>query len=143
MPNWQKAHIDKATLAPPPPSPSNTRGTPVAGPGSHILLSFRPVPFSPVRLKWNAEINEFAWNDHFCDLQLTGPFAYWHHCHRVSPETRNNILGTLLRDDLHYEVPLGPLGSFANWLAISGQIRIAFAFRHRRTSELLNTDQNG
>ncbi|WP_263383927.1 SRPBCC family protein [Granulicella arctica] len=137
MPDWQKARIDKATLTPAPAHPSNIPGTPVAGKGSRILLSFHPVPFAPIRLKWDAEIDEFAWNDHFCDLQLTGPFAYWHHCHHVSAETRDNIVGTLLRDDLHYEVPLGPLGVFANWLAVSGQIRSAFAFRHRRTAELL------
>src|ERR1700712_3016898 len=68
MPDWQKARIDKQTLTPPPPNPSNTSGSPIAGPGRRILLSFRPVPFSPIRLKWDAEIDEFAWNDHFCDL---------------------------------------------------------------------------
>ena len=140
MPDWQKARIDESTLTLPPPSASNIPGTPVAGAGSRILLSFRPVPFSPIRLHWNAQIDEFAWNDHFCDLQLTGPFAYWHHCHRVSAETRHNVTGTLLRDDLHYEVPFGPLGQFANWLAVSAQIRTAFAYRHARTSELLNKD---
>ena len=143
MPGWQKARIDRSNLTSPPPSLSNTPGTPIAGPGSRILLSFRPIPFSPIRLKWDAAIDEFVWNEHFCDLQLTGPFAYWHHCHRVSTEIRGNVTGTLLRDDLHYEVPLGPLGRFANWLAVSGQIRTAFAFRHTRTNELLSTDQSG
>lgn len=136
MPDWQKARIDKASLI----SPDPEHGTPtsVAGAGSKITLSFRPIPFSPIRLSWDAEIDQFTWNDHFCDLQLRGPFAYWHHCHRVFHETRNGIPGTLLRDDLHYEMPLGPLGSVANWLAVSGQIRATFAFRHSRTKELLS-----
>ena len=136
MPAWQQARISKATLIPPLGAPA---GSKAAGAGSRITLSFRPVPFSPIRLSWDAEIDQFAWNDHFCDLQLRGPFHFWHHCHRVSPETRNGVPGTLLTDDLHYEMPLGLLGTFANWLAISGQIRATFAFRHRRTEELLRS----
>ena len=34
-------------------------------------------------------------------------------------------------------MPLGPLGTFANWIVVSGQIRSTFAFRHTRTKELL------
>ena len=134
MPDWQQARIAKAALVAPLGWPE---GANTAGAGSRITLSFRPVPFSPVRVSWDAEIDQFAWNDHFCDSQLRGPFAYWHHCHRVAPETRNGRLGTLLTDDLQYEMPLGALGIFANWLAVSGQIRATFAFRQRRTEELL------
>ncbi len=134
MPDWQHARITKAALIPP---LGAVDGSKAAGAGSRITLSFRPVPFSPVRVSWDAEIDQFAWNDHFCDLQQRGPFAYWHHCHRVSPETRGEIAGTLLRDELEYAMPLGPLGAFANWLAVSGQIRATFAFRQARTKELL------
>ncbi len=137
MPDWQKARIDRSTLTPAPPYPLQPIGSPVAGTGSRITLSFRPIPLSPLRVSWDAEIDQFAWNDYFCDLQLRGPFRYWHHCHRVFPETRNETHGTLLRDDLHYEMPLGPLGQLANWVAVRGQIRSTFAFRHRRTRELL------
>lgn len=134
MPDWQRARIDKSTLVAPldPAAPPTA-----AGAGSRITLSFRPIPFSPVRVSWDAEIDQFVRNDHFCDRQLRGPFAYWHHCHRVAAETRNGIAGTLLLDDLHYEMPLGPLGTIANWLGVSGQIRSTFAFRHMRTKELL------
>jgi ligand-binding SRPBCC domain-containing protein len=134
MPAWQQARIGKAALVPPPGAPA---GSKAAGVGSRITLTFRPVPLLPLRLSWDAEIDQFAWNDHFCDLQLRGPFRYWHHCHRVSPETRNGVAGTLLRDELTYEPPLGPLGTLANWLAIGRQIRSTFAFRHRRTEDLL------
>ncbi len=134
MPDWQHARVDKSTRVPPldPAAPANA-----AGAGTRLTLSFRPVPFSPIRVSWDAEIDQFVLNDHFCDAQLRGPFKYWHHCHRVAAETRNGIPGTLLTDDLHYEVPLGLLGVVANWAAVSGQIRSTFAFRHARTRELL------
>ena len=139
MPAWQKARIAHAELV----APTPLIGSPeyrAAGAGSRITLSFLPVPFSPVRLSWDAEIDQFAWNDHFCDLQLKGPFAYWHHCHRVVDETRAGVAGTLLRDELSYEPPFGPLGQLANWVAIRSQIRSTFAFRHKRTEELMQRE---
>src|SRR5271168_2526050 len=128
MPQWQKARIEEATFTPPPPrpaaaDPSLRLKTIAAGIGTRITISFRPFPLSPIRLRWEAEIAEFVWNDHFCDLQLRGPFAYWNHSHGVRPETRADhsgipTIGTLLRDDVEYEMPLGKLGDLAQRLFI-------------------------
>ena len=146
MPRWQQARIDKSAFAPPPPRPATSslphRDGIAAGTGTRMTLSFRPFPYSPVRISWEAEITEFAWNDHFCDLQLSGPFAYWHHCHSVVSETRSDGTGdsrpgTLLHDKVEYEPPLGRLGEAANHLVITRQLRSTFDFRHTRTRELL------
>lgn len=139
MPTWQAARIDAITLVPASNPPLGSSGTPAAGAGTRMTLSFRPFPLSPIRLKWDAEIAEFIWNDHFCDIQLQrGPFAFWRHCHRVLPETRNSIPGTLLTDHLEYEIPLAPLSNIVHALVIARQIQSAFAFRQRRTAELLS-----
>ena len=138
MPAWQGARIDSIALIPAPNQPADFPGSTAAGQGTRMTLSFRPVPFSPIRLRWDAEIAAFAWNDHFCDIQLArGPFAFWRHCHRLAPETRNGLPGTLLTDQLEYALPFGPLGRLAHTLAVRRQIQAAFAFRHRRTAELL------
>ena len=142
MPGWQKARIDKSDLrAPSPPGEGDAKDLKLAGAGTRMTLSFRPIPFSPIRATWDAEIDQFAWNDHFCDTQLRGPFAFWHHCHRVKREARSVdgkvIDGTLLQDELEYELPLGVLGEIAHWVAVRRQIRSIFAFRHKRTEELL------
>ncbi|GAC1417463.1 MAG: SRPBCC family protein [Acidobacteriaceae bacterium] len=138
MPGWQAARIDQITLVPPPPAPPDAQATIAAGTGTRMTLTFRPVPFSPIRLAWDAEIAEFAWHDHFCDIQLRrGPFAYWRHCHNLRAETRDGVPGTLLTDQVVYEPPLGPLGALANRLILSHQIKSAFAFRQKRTAELL------
>jgi ligand-binding SRPBCC domain-containing protein len=137
MPPWQKARIEEAALtAPELRVGSRIKGT-VAGPGSRITLSFKPFPYAPLRVSWVAEITEFVWNDHFCDHQLRGPFTYWHHCHSLRSETRTHISGTLLRDEVGYELPLGKLGELANPL-VTGQLRNTFAYRHKRTDELLS-----
>lgn len=145
MPSWQKACIEEAVLIAPPHSSARNRSIPaqsVAGAGSLITLSFKPFPYALLRVPWEAEITEFVWNDHFCDHQLRGPFAYWHHCHHLRSETRTNsgtsTHGTVLRDEVEYEPPLGKLGDLANRLFITRQLRSTFAYRHTRTLELLS-----
>jgi ligand-binding SRPBCC domain-containing protein len=147
MPPWQKARIEEAAILPPPSAPfvpgSRLRAkTIAAGEGTRITLSFRPFPYSPVRISWQAEISAFVWNNHFCDTQLRGPFAFWHHCHSTRAESRATpsgafVHGTLLRDDVEYELPFGNLGDLAQRLVIANQLKNTFAYRHTRTAELL------
>jgi ligand-binding SRPBCC domain-containing protein len=147
MPLWQKARIEEMTVAPPPLRPSSSSASQLrsiaAGVGTKLTISFRPFPYSPLRVPWEAEIDEFIWNDHFCDRQLRGPFAFWHHCHSTFAKSSPNdsgvhIEGTLLRDKLEYELPLGRLGEIANSLLIARQLRSTFDYRHARLNELLS-----
>jgi ligand-binding SRPBCC domain-containing protein len=144
MPSWQKARIEEISITPPPPQPvtSSRPSSIAAGAGTKLTISFRPFPYSPIRVPWDAEISEFLWNDHFCDRQLRGPFAYWHHCHHVMSVTRTDCsgsptTGTLLEDKVDYELPLGIFGNIANSLFVASQLRSAFAYRHARTAQLL------
>ena len=148
MPPWQKARIEEATFAPPPPrpigsSPATRLFGVAAGEGTLMTISFRPFPFSPVRLPWDAKIDQFTWNDHFCDEQLRrGPFAFWYHCHRVRSETRANergtpTSGTVVHDEVRYEMRLGKLGEIANRYFMKRQMRSIFAYRQKRTAELI------
>jgi ligand-binding SRPBCC domain-containing protein len=135
MPDWQRARIESATFAAPPPPPRAFAGSEriVAGDGTRITLTIRPFPYSPVRLPWDALIEDFRWLQGFCDVQTRGPFKYWRHCHTVQPDGE----GTRLRDEVHYELPLGPLGLLANTLFVRHQVAAIFRFRQRRTLDLL------
>ena len=139
MPAWQQARIEEAAFAPAPLRPAGVTDYPgsVAGAGTTMTLSFRALPFVPVRLRWDAQITEFVWNEHFCDVQHRGPFSFWRHCHRLSSETRNGQEGTLLRDEVEYKLPGGPLGTLAAKIGGNLQFRYIFGYRHRRTAELL------
>ncbi len=144
MPGWQKARIEEASFAPPPPRPAGTPTLPgvVAGAGTRMTISFRALPFVPIRLPWDAEITEFAWNEHFCDVQHRGPFKQWRHCHRLRSEPHTDskgetIPGTRLTDQLEYDLPLGPLGTLANALFVRHQLGSTFRYRQQRTAELI------
>jgi ligand-binding SRPBCC domain-containing protein len=137
MPKWQKARIERANYIPPPRQSDRVSDGVVAGAGSQLTISFRPLPLAPIRMHWEAVITEFTWNDHFCDEQPKGPFAYWRHCHRVSIEMQRDVIGTRVVDDLVYEVPLGILAEPAHWLFVRRQVENIFAYRQRRLLELL------
>jgi ligand-binding SRPBCC domain-containing protein len=146
MPAWQKARIEEATVAPPPSRPLVDRiprpKSIAAGVGTHLTVSFRPFPFSPIRVPWQAEITDFIWNDRFCDRQLRGIFLYWHHCHSVRPQTNPQHIadgsGTLICDDVEYEMPFGKFGELLHRLFLARQLSKSFAYRHARTSDLLS-----
>jgi ligand-binding SRPBCC domain-containing protein len=135
MPAWQDARIESATYIAPPPPPHAFPGSDriTAGTGTTLTLTIRPIPFSPIRLPWDALIEDFRWLHGFCDIQTRGPFATWRHCHAL----RSTPTGTHLTDSVTYTLPLGPLGRLANTLFLRHQIAATFRFRQRRTLELL------
>jgi len=135
MPTWQHARIEHAIYVSPPPPLDLFLGSyrVTAGTGTRLTLTIRPIPFSPIRLTWDALIEDFRWLEGFCDVQLRGPFKYWRHCHTV----QSHRSGTLLHDEVEYELPLGPLGFLADKLFVHRQLAATFNYRHRRTLELL------
>jgi ligand-binding SRPBCC domain-containing protein len=142
MPAWQSARLEHAMyFFPPRPQPAFSGSDAIiAGDGTTLTLSLRPFPLSPVRIRWVAMIEDFKWLQGFCDLQVRGPFSYWRHCHEVrSATSAAGEPGTLLRDIVDYELPLGPLGRAANAMFVRRQIASTFRFRHRRTLELLSS----
>lgn len=139
IPAWQDARVDSLELH----SPQNGSLPGAAGRGSRILLSFRPVPFSPIRLRWLAQIDEYEADHHFCDLQVTGPFGYWRHCHLVSTETHGNVEGTRITDVVDYAWLRGPANRVIDLLGGRLQIHRLFRYRQRQLLRLLRAEASG
>lgn len=139
MPHFLKARIDEATWQPPPPRPEGTPILPgvAAGSGTLLLLTARALPGLPLRSKWLAKIQDFHWNQGFCDVQLKGPFAYWRHCHSVRETvSAGGVHGTVVHDHLTYELPLAPfseIGVFAAKTALAQ----TFRYRQEQAAKLL------
>ncbi|ACO32077.1 MULTISPECIES: SRPBCC family protein [Acidobacterium] len=142
MPRWQKVRIEELRLTPPPPRPEQEERLKLrsvaAGEGTEMVISFRPVPFCPVRLPWDARITEFVWNEHFCDEQgRRGPFRSWKHCHWVEEEERDGKTGTRVTDDLTFSMRMGVLGEIGYWIAAKEQIASLFDYRQKTVAEIL------
>ena len=138
MPAWQQARIVEATLCAPPPRPTGTPPYPgvAAGSGTRLTITARGLPGLPLRAPWDALIEDFRWNEGFCDVQLKGPFAYWRHCHSVRDEMRESVTGTVIHDHVTFELPLSPLSEPGLPVAKAAMAAL-FRYRQTRASELL------
>jgi len=78
-----------------------------------------------VRFGWRTLIEAFELDERFIDLQLKGPYRLWRHTH----EFRDVPGGTLVRDRVEYELPLGVLGRAAHAVFVRRTLRNIFDYR--------------
>lgn len=142
-PSQLKARIESLRVVPPPARPVAADPTRrfqsiAAGVGSELKISFRPIPWLPLRVRWTARIVEFVWNSHFADEQVSGPFASFNHRHGIEPQRRDGVEGTLVSDQVEFALPGGGLGSLASALA-RRQLQSQFAARQERLLTILES----
>ncbi len=102
-------------------------------PGSRVVLS---VPFGPLRLRWVAEHTEYEAGRMFADRQLEGPFASWYHRHLFLDDGQD---GTILRDEVEYDPPMGYLGRWFAGRLIETKLRNMFDYRHEVTRKIVES----
>ena len=86
-----------------------------------------------VRMNWISEIVDWQPNRSFVDRQIEGPYALWHHTHSF----QRDVAGTLMRDTVRYELPLGPLGNIAHRLKVKSDLESIFDYRAIQIRALL------
>ena len=104
-----------------------------AGPmkvGAETVLS---VPIGPIRKLWRARIEEAIPGERFVDVQVSGPFGSWRHEHRFQKLSGPDVPTSRLVDEVHYRMPLAPLGDLGAALASRDLDRL-FRWRHWRTA---------
>lgn len=92
-------------------------------PGLMIFYRVRPVLGIP--MNWLTEITHMKEPYYFVDEQRSGPYALWHHEHRLVP-TEN---GVRMSDLVTYRLPAGPLGSLAHRIFVKEQLASIFRYR--------------
>jgi ligand-binding SRPBCC domain-containing protein len=100
-------------------------------PGSRVVLRTR---LGPVALRWVAEHTEYEPPRLFADRQVAGPFASWYHRHRFLDDGQG---GTLLRDEVEYDPPLGWLGRQLGGRFIRRKLQNLFDYRHDVTRRMV------
>ncbi|MCC5808258.1 MAG: TIGR01777 family oxidoreductase [Opitutales bacterium] len=84
----------------------------------------------PLRLRWEAEIDDVIPGSQFRDRQVRGPFAEWEHTHRFLDEAEGRAL---LEDEVHYRLPMGAVGALAGGALTRRKLRRMFGYRHEVT----------
>ncbi|HUQ77295.1 MAG TPA: NAD(P)H-binding protein [Patescibacteria group bacterium] len=90
-----------------------------------LEIRYRIRPLLGIPLTWTTKITGYEPPNGFRDIQLRGPYRRWEHAHTFEPVPG----GTLVRDEIEYAVPLGPLGDVANRLVVRSELERIF--RHR------------
>jgi len=135
------ARLESVQIVPPPPrplaqDPARRFQSLAAGVGSELAISFRPLSWLPVRMHWTARIVEFAWNSHFVDEQVRGPFAYFRHRHGIEAQSSAGGEGTLITDQVEFALRGSVLNMVAK-TAVRRQLEAQFAERQRRLEDVL------
>jgi ligand-binding SRPBCC domain-containing protein len=90
-----------------------------------LMISYWVRPVLGIRLAWLTEITHVKELEYFVDEQRAGPYAIWHHEHRLHPSDT----GVKMTDLVTYRLPLGPLGNMAHGLFVKKQLEGIFRYR--------------
>lgn len=101
--------------------------------GSRVVLRGRVGPF---KVEWIAVHTEYDPPHLFADRQVAGPFAWWYHRHRFLDDGKG---GTILRDEVEYQPPLGVIGRWLGGWLIRRKLERMFAYRHETTRRLIES----
>lgn len=131
MPPSRGAKIFKLNLVPPRlPQEQHAKGLErMAGAGTEIHLKIRALPYLPIHERWIALITEFSYNEYFSDVQKQGPFKSWHHTHTFEARTQSGREGTLVGDEVEYEIGFGVVGSTLERLIFQRMMNSMFEYR--------------
>jgi ligand-binding SRPBCC domain-containing protein len=103
--------------------------------GSRVVLKTR---LGLVPLRWVAEHTDYEPGRMFADRQISGPFASWSHRHLFLDDGAG---GTILRDEVDYEPPLGLLGRLFGGRFLEEKLAKLFDYRHEATRRIVESGE--
>lgn len=84
-----------------------------------------------IPMHWTAMITDYDPPHRFVDVQIKGPYRYWHHTH-IFEEIEE---GTKITDEVKYILPFGVLGRLINGLTVERDLRDIFDYRKKVIEE--------
>lgn len=99
------------------------------------VLQYSVTPLAGIKTKWVSEITQYEDKKYFVDLQLFGPYSFWHHKHFV-----HKIEGGVeMEDVIDYKVPFGILGQLVQPLIVKPKLEEVFNYRREQLEKLFGT----
>lgn len=96
------------------------------------VLQYSVTPLAGFKTKWVSEITQYEDKNYFVDVQLYGPYAFWHHKHFVK-EIEG---GVEMEDIIDYKVPFGILGQLVHPILVKPKLNDIFNYRTQKLEEL-------
>jgi ligand-binding SRPBCC domain-containing protein len=107
-------------------------------PGKGAMVKLKVTQFGFLTQIMEMEFTAYDAPHFLTDTQRKGKFNSFVQERRFETTSRNT---TILTDTLHYELPLGFLGDFANFLFVRKIVSSMFAYRQQKTKELLEQNK--
>ena len=90
-----------------------------------MIITYKVSPLFGIKLNWMTEITHVKELEYFVDEQRIGPYAMWHHQHKIESIKS----GVLMTDIVTYQPPWGFIGALANRFLIKKELNAIFEFR--------------
>ena len=96
------------------------------------IIEYTVSPILKIPLYWMTEITHVETEKYFIDEQRKGPYSLWHHQHHFKAIEG----GIEMTDIVHYKIPFGFIGEFANSIFVKSQLRKIFEYRFQKVEEI-------
>lgn len=90
-----------------------------------MIISYKVAPLLGIKTSWVTEITHVEEGSYFVDEQRVGPYKLWHHQHFLESTEK----GTIMKDIVTYQPPMGVLGSLMNSIVIKRKLNEIFDYR--------------
>lgn len=90
-----------------------------------LFIQYTVSPLFGIPMRWVTEITHVREGEYFVDEQRVGPYSIWHHEHFFTAVEG----GVLMRDVVHYKVPLGILGQLVHPFIVRPKLEQIFSYR--------------
>jgi ligand-binding SRPBCC domain-containing protein len=100
-----------------------------------LLIDYTVKPVFGIPLNWQTEIFKVDKPHSFADRQLKGPYKIWEHTHTFIQKEN----GTLMIDELKYQIPLGILGQLAHTVFVKEKVAEIFKFRENALEKIFGS----
>jgi hypothetical protein len=101
--------------------------------GAGTLIEYR-LRLHGVPVRWRTRIETWEPPHRFVDVQLSGPYALWHHTHTFEPDGPDAVW---IGDRVRYAIPFGPLGELAHALFVRRDVENIFDYRREAVARRL------
>jgi ligand-binding SRPBCC domain-containing protein len=95
-------------------------------------IQYKVSPLFGINLNWTSLISDVVEQKCFTDIQINGPYKYWHHKHIFKKISG----GVKIMDKIQYSLPFGLIGSIFHPILVKNKLEHIFRYRNLKIKEI-------